>query len=210
MGGDFYWARKVKNGTVLAVGDCTGHGVPGALMTMAVNSILDHIIDNICSDDPAEILKNLNKLVRETLNNRERNNTTDDGLDIGVCFIDNKRLIFSGAKISLYLRKANELVRLKGNNKSLGYKRIEEDYEYINHEIHLEVSDVLYISTDGYPDQNGGDKNNSFGRKKLEELINENFSRDIEGQRTVFERELIDYMGNEPQRDDITLLCVRI
>lgn len=99
---------------------------------------------------------------------------------------------------------------VKGNNKSLGYKRISDDYEYTNHELYAQESDLLYISTDGYMDQNGGERNNSFGRRRFEELINENYKKNIHEQRALFDEKIAEYMGSEPQRDDITILCGRL
>jgi len=208
VGGDFYWVRNNDaDKLVVAVVDCTGHGVPGAFMTMAVNSILNHIVDEKV-EDPADILKELNRRVKETLHRNDQSRITDDGLDIGICCVErnNKKLTFAGAKIPLYVKRGQQVYVIKGNNRSIGYRRSNRDMDFTNHVWEIEENDVFYLSTDGYIDQNGGTRDYPLGRKRFIQIIENLVAEHMPEQKEEFIRELNGYMGYEPQRDDITVI----
>jgi len=207
VGGDFYWARKIDNNkSLLAVIDCTGHGVPGAFMTMAVNSILSHIVDEVW-DNPAVIIQELNKRVKETLHRNQSSSMTDDGLDIGICYVEEKkRLVFAGAKISLAVKRADQVYHIKGDKKSIGYRRSDNDLEFVNNAWKIEDRDIFYLTTDGYLDQNGGEKDYSLGHKIFNQIIFAQGEKTLVQQQQEFESRLNQYMGDEPQRDDITVI----
>lgn len=207
VGGDFYWIRRIDSKrSLVALADCTGHGVPGALMTMAVNSTLNHIVDQNHTD-PADILAELNRRIKATLHRNDHWQIADDGLDIGICCIEsNKRLIFAGAKIALYISRDNNVEIIKGDKKSIGYRSSDSDLLFTNHSWEIKMGDCFYLTTDGYIDQNGGEKDYPFGRKRLIQAIRDQQTKDMTQQAIDFEYILNKYMGNEPQRDDITLL----
>ncbi|SDF58030.1 SpoIIE family protein phosphatase [Sporomusa acidovorans] len=207
VGGDFYWLRRIDaDRSFIALADCTGHGVPGAFMTMAVNTILNHIIDQHYTE-PADILAELNRRIKETLHQNSSGQMTDDGLDIGICRIDNhKQLLFAGAKISLYINRQNQVTRIKADNKSIGYRRSSSELAFTNHSWEIEAGDQFYLTTDGYLDQNGGEKDYPFGRKRFVETIATQDEQVMSQQGKAFETVLADYMGNESQRDDITVV----
>ncbi|WP_021170906.1 Stage II sporulation protein E (SpoIIE) [Sporomusa ovata DSM 2662] len=209
VGGDFYWIRKLDaGGCLIVVGDCTGHGVPGALMTMTVNSILNHIIDN-CFESAGQMLAELNCRVKKTLHREDENQVSDDGLDIAICYIEGTRLEFAGARIPLYIKRGGQVHVLKGDNRSIGYRRSKTDREVCCHFWNLEAGDCLYLTTDGYIDQNGGNRDFPMGRKAFMECI----AGQIQGapfikQRESLEGMLDDYKGSQPQRDDITVIGI--
>ena len=207
VGGDFYWVRRIDNErSLVALADCTGHGVPGAFMTMAVNAILNHIVDQEIIE-PAAILSELNQRIKETLHRNEQDQMTDDGLDIGICRIDgNERLRFAGAKIPLFILRENQVHIIKGDNRSIGYRRSGRDLKFTTHDWAVQQGDIFYLTTDGYPDQNGGEKDLPLGRNRLMRIIAEQDTKEMAQQQTVFARELHEYMGSEPQRDDITVV----
>jgi len=207
VGGDFYWTRKIdENQGLFVLADCTGHGVPGAFMTMAVNSILNHIVDEVY-DNPAIIIQKLNKRVRETLHRNQSNRMADDGLDIGICYIDQRnRLLFAGAKISLIVKRADQVYHIRGDRKSIGYLSSNDDLEFTNNEWRVEEGDVFYLTSDGYIDQNGGEKDYSFGRKRFSQMIANQGESSLAQQQQALESMLYEYMGNESQRDDITVI----
>lgn len=210
VGGDFYWLKRFKKSYILAIGDCTGHGVPGAFMTMAVNSILKYIVDEICHDDPAFILKELNRRVQQTIHKNDSDKMRDDGLDLGICYVkDNKEMIFAGAKISLYLKKGSSVEIIKGDRTSIGYKSSNLEYNFTNHSLQLQEDTLCYLTTDGYLDQNGGEKDYCFGRKRFLEIILNNSNSPLREQQQIFEEALEDYMTGKSQRDDITVLGFR-
>jgi len=207
VGGDFYWVRRIDaDRSLVALADCTGHGVPGAFMTMAVNTILNHIVDQNFTE-PADILAELNRRIKETLHRNNHSHMADDGLDIGICRIDNnKRLIFAGAKLPLYINRGNQVSIIKGDNRSVGYRRSKSDLKFTNHSWDIQAGDIFYLTTDGYIDQNGGEKDYPFGRKKLLQAIVEQGTKNLPQQEQAFEKVLSDYMGNETQRDDVTMV----
>jgi len=212
VGGDFYWCKKVNNSYFLALADCTGHGVPGALMTMTVNAILDRVIDQIDHENPARVLQEVNRILKETLRQDDPHSLTNDGVDIGLCLIkpEEKLLIYAGAKISLLYCQEDELIEIKGDKQSLGYKKSKLDFAYCNHEINLNPANVYYLFSDGFVDQNGRSNEFGFGRKRLKQAIVDNHSCDLYTQKEIFTNMLNSYMGDEAQRDDITLIGFKI
>ncbi|HHY72223.1 MAG TPA: SpoIIE family protein phosphatase [Bacillus bacterium] len=211
VGGDFYWSKSFsKEQYLIAVGDCTGHGVPGALMSMLAISILNQIVDDATKDNPGLILQKLNQVIKETLNQQSNNGATDDGLDLGLCYIERgQKAIFSGAKCSLYIAKNGEVSIINGEKKSIGYRKTVNHYVYSNQVIPLQEGQCFYMSTDGFFDQNGGPKNYSFGKKRFLELIHMYHPSPLNEQKCMFEQELTLYMGDEAQRDDITVIAFR-
>jgi len=206
VGGDFFWVRRLsQEKSLVALVDCTGHGVPGAFMTMAVNSALKHIVEQNYTE-PAEILAELNLQVKQTLHRNRQESFSDDGLDIAICSIEgDSQLNFAGAKLSLYIRRGEEIHIVRGNHTSIGYKASPEDLTFTSHSWDIEAGDQFYLTTDGYLDQNGGEKDYSFGRKKfLTEILAQ--QEEISRQGEQFEAALENYMADEAQRDDITLL----
>jgi serine phosphatase RsbU (regulator of sigma subunit) len=206
VGGDFFWVRRVsEEKSLVALVDCTGHGVPGAFMTMAVNSALKHIVEQNHTE-PAQILSELNLQMKQILHRNHQQSFRDDGLDIAICAIEgHSRLSFAGAKLSLYVRRDQEIHTIPGDHKSIGYKASPETLTFTSQSWDIEAGDQFYLVTDGYIDQNGGKKNYSFGKK--------NFTTEILAQQEAvacqaahFETVLRNYMADESQRDDITLL----
>ncbi|WP_238456620.1 SpoIIE family protein phosphatase [Desulfotruncus arcticus] len=210
VGGDFYWIKKFSSGFFVAIGDCTGHGVPGALMSMLSITLLNQIVTG-AEEKPSEIIQKLNYLIKQTLKQQDRNSLTDDGLDIGICFIGiDNNLTFAGAKFSLYIKSGQELKVLKGNRKSAGYIMTSEEYNFTESVVKFNNNDLFYITSDGYIDQNGGAKNYCFGKRNFIGLINKHYQEPLFKQREIFLKELSEYMGDESQRDDITLLAFKV
>ncbi len=214
VGGDFYWSRALPGGGhVIAVGDCTGHGVPGAMMTMLAVSLLERIIDQDKVDDSAAIVSRLHRLMQELLHQQgEGRGVVDDGLDIGVCVVKEGTVHFTGAGISLYCSTGDSVKLVAGDRRSVGYRRTPQDYPFARHAIEAagSASDtIFYMTTDGFIDQNGGERSYSFGKTRLQALIEQQAGRPLADQQAAFEAELAQYQGEEPQRDDITLLAFR-
>jgi serine phosphatase RsbU (regulator of sigma subunit) len=204
VGGDFYWLRKQPDRTILVVADCTGHGVPGALMSMAVAPILDDLVKQE-SLSPAGLITALNARLRAALHKR-RTPMTDDGLDLGVCFMTQETITFSGAKIDLYHKDLEGVQRIRGDRKSIGYTKSDMNYSFTDTVLQMKPTDSFYITTDGFLDQNGRENDASFGRSRFVDLIEQNWERRFEEQRTLFYHTLTQYQEDEPQRDDITVI----
>ncbi len=219
VSGDFYWTSTQENGKTItvyfAVVDCTGHGVPGAFMSMIGSRLLDEIVNEKMISSPAEILRLLNTMVRTALRQEETDN--NDGMDLALCkleiYPDSKRkLTFAGAKRPLYIIKntANKLITHRGDRKSIGgYSLSKKEIKFTNFDIDMEKGDMVYVFSDGIIDQNSPDRK-KFGRVRLEEALIDCAKLDPKEQKKVIEKRLIDYMQNEEQRDDITLAGLKI
>jgi serine phosphatase RsbU (regulator of sigma subunit) len=211
VGGDFYWVKTFDKGYLVAVGDCTGHGVPGAFMTMVSVSILNQITNESNKEDPALILQRLNQRIKQTLQKEQGRSRTDDGLDLGLCYVSNEgQLIFAGAKSTLYVSDGQELKTFKGNTKSIGYFKTENDYEFSNIMVETKKADSVYMISDGIIDQNGGPQNYSFGRQRFTQMLYEGMQLPMSEQEPFFRQILEAYSNGEPQRDDITLLAFKV
>ncbi len=219
VSGDFYWISTQESGkntiVYFAVVDCTGHGVPGAFMSMIGSRLLDEIVNEKMISSPSEILALLNTMVRNALRQEETDN--NDGMDLALCKVeihpDSKRkLTFAGAKRPLYIIKntENKLITHRGDRKSIGgYSLSKKEIKFTDFDIDMEKGDMVYIFSDGIIDQNSPDRK-KFGRVRLEEALIDCAKLDPKEQKRIIEERLKDYMQNEEQRDDITLAGLKI
>ena len=212
VSGDFYWFAQLKDTAFLAAVDCTGHGVPGAFMSMIGNSLLNEIVLEKQVTEPAKILSLLNEKIVESLRQEETEN--NDGMD--VCFISldlkSNKITFSGAKrpLLIFKNKMSELDEIKGDRISIGgAKKKKDDEKFINHIINAEKGDILFLSSDGLTDQNNLERKR-FGSDRLKEIILNNISEPMVKQKEIIEKELNDFQQDEEQRDDITLIGIKI
>lgn len=214
VGGDFYYCRIDEQGGLLAVIDCTGHGVPGAFMTMAVNSVLNHVTSALCADDPARILQEINRLMRATLNQDDRGEAFENGLDAGICYRlwSKQGLCFAGARFNLFGQDAGEtpLMMIAGDSHSLGYRNSDPDWIFRNHWIEAPPGRTFYLTSDGLLDQAGGPKGYGFGRKRFQSALQQCVGESLTVQRETLEQALADWQGDRPQRDDITVMGFRL
>jgi serine phosphatase RsbU (regulator of sigma subunit) len=179
---------------------------------MTTNAILNRIVDIDHIKDPAKVLKQLNIGFKETIHKNNNDPKKDDGLDIGICSIDKSRqkLLFAGAKISLYYNDMGDVVHVKGDRKSLGYQRSPKDYDFKNHEYTVNAKRTFYMTSDGYLDQNGEKQNKRFGRERFINTLQGIHVLNLEKQKNQLEQELEKHAGKEEQRDDITVLGFKL
>ncbi|MGD9504910.1 MAG: SpoIIE family protein phosphatase [Syntrophobacteraceae bacterium] len=210
VGGDYYWFKDLgEDGFLVAVVDCTGHGVPGAFMTMTSNSVLNGVAQQVASShSPAELLRRVNRIMMETLHQTDDSTLSNDGLDIGLCWVldREKRMLFSGAKLSLYYTQDGQVREVSGDRRSIGYKRSNLETPFAEHEIELVEGRTFYLCSDGFWDQSGGEKGFGFGRKKFMGMLAEGSLLPLGEQRASYVRTLEGYMGRLRQTDDITLM----
>ncbi len=209
VGGDFYWSHETGGNHFLAVVDCTGHGVPGALMTMTVNALLNHIIEDICCDDPALILKQLNLQLKKTLHQEHHENSIDDGLEIGLCLVRPAagEMLYAGAKLALLVQSGDGAITvIRGDRQAIGYKRSRLEYDYAMHRIALVPGMRFYLASDGFLDQNGTGHPFGIGLKMFQRFVEAAAPIPLDEQGPYFEEALRAWMGTEIQRDDITLV----
>ncbi|MBU1169964.1 MAG: AAA family ATPase [Proteobacteria bacterium] len=208
IGGDFFFSDAFDGGCIMAVVDCTGHGVPGALMTMIAVSGLKKIIRDEGCRSPAQILKRLNAFVKTSLQQETEHALSDDGLDAGMCYVDanSKTLTFAGAKVPLMYVDKGELTVIKGDKQSIGYSKSNLDFTYSEHHIPLDNSPQFYMASDGYTDQLGGNKKMRFGSKRFQQLILDNSLKPFEEQRNILLNIFNDYKSEYNRQDDVTVV----
>jgi len=212
VGGDIFYTYSDMEVSLIALMDCTGHGVPGAFLTMVVYSEIRKIIMDEECRDPSEILSRLNRAVKNVFHNNDNGSDANDGLDAAVCIIDylRKKVIYAGARIPLFYCMNGKVHKKDGDKQSIGYKDSEDQFDFTNHMIQLEEPCTFYLKTDGYTDQLGGEKRLRFGTGKFKDLIMKNHDKSFTEQRAVFLQTLISYQGNNEQMDDITLIGFRL
>lgn len=210
VSGDFYWLDKIGNKTILVVADCTGHGVPGAFMTLIGANLLDKIVIAEEITHPDLILTLLHKEVQYFL--KQKYSLNNNGMDAVVITLEREshqfKLNFSGAKNNILVWTNNKLVELKGTRKSIGGIQ-NENIQFESQSLKLNAGDLIYLGSDGLEDQNNV-KRKKFGRNKIKEIIATNKDLTLSEQQQVFEKTLEEHMKNTDQRDDILWMGVKI
>ena len=219
VSGDFYWIdsldsklETVPNFTGYVTADCTGHGVPGALVSIVGNHMLEAGKLSNGLLNPGLALDELSSSMNTALNSRYASEQLRDGMDLTLCVLDRKERIlhFSGARNSAFIVRAGELIELKGDRKSIGFNPKEETHEFQTQTFQLEIGDIIYTCSDGYADQFGGPKGKKFMSKQLKSLFIEMSALPLEVQRTKLNETLVEWMGDFEQLDDILIIGVQI
>lgn len=212
VSGDFYWFAKNDKQLHLAAVDCTGHGVPGAFLSMIGNDHLNQLVNVEKIEKPDEILNRLHHEMQVTLKQKHGVTENHDGMDVALCALNEKRnkLLFASANRYLYHIRNDELTEIKGDHFNIGGIMHEDVRHYTLHEMKLEKDDVFYIFSDGVSDQFGGDKSKKFGYKRLKETLLDMYEKPMEEQQVIFEKILQEWMGPNDQIDDFLLVGVRV
>lgn len=212
VGGDIWCLEVCPAGTLLALLDCTGHGVPGSLMSMLAVTGLRRLIRDEHCHAPAQLLAGLNRALRTTLRQDSADGPSDDGLDAAICLIDATagELLFAGARLPLYLLEDGTLSRLPGDRTSLGYRRSRPDFGFATRRIRLRPGQTCYLCSDGLLDQPGGARGLPFGAPGLEAMVGTLAAVPMSQQEALSRATLADWSGGRPARDDITLLGWRV
>lgn len=213
VSGDFPWFKQNENGIYLAAVDCTGHGVPGALLSFIGYFLLNDIVNSNPNAKAAEILDIFDREVKRTLKQDNGSRNTRDGMDIALCQFSNdlKKLYFAGAHRPLYLQRGEELIHISGNRRAIGGitpKKKAKDFEL--HEIDLLKGDKIFIFSDGLSDQFKEGSFEKFQEKRVRQIINSNPNVDITEMNTIFAQQLAEWQGNYRQIDDILLIGIEI
>lgn len=230
VGGDYYFCKKFHDGFFIALIDCTGHGVPGAFMTLIMASFLDHILLEDNRHDPAGALSIMNRKVKTALGQIGEQNIipmggsrfskmmhkdqSDDGMDTAFCWVSiaSGRMVYAGAKTPLFVLEqgAAEASIIEGDKKGVGYVDTPMDYEWSNREISLAKGTCIYLTTDGIIDQIGGSKDIAFGKKRFSGLLLENSGKPMAEQEAIIMQAFYEYQGKQRRRDDVSLLGFRV
>lgn len=211
VGGDFYWIYPHGDRVYFAVGDCTGHGVPGAMVSMAAMTLLRNIIRIDGLRDPAAILSMLDVEITTLFNEHMEEGYTRDGVDMAFCCFDLKRFqgYFAGAGRSLLLIRNNQLEEFSGTPFHIGYM---EGFEkgFQTTAFRLEAGDQFYLFSDGYTDQFGGEKVKKFNRKRFRNLLLSVADMSMEQQRKELEFSFRNWKGGQEQIDDVCIVGVKV
>jgi serine phosphatase RsbU (regulator of sigma subunit) len=216
VSGDFYWFAAETTANVqqlfFAVGDCTGHGVPGAFMAMIGVTLLKEVVNQKHSHDPAKILAYMHTGIRKAL--QQEGQANDDGIDIGLCMlqqIDNiyTKVVFAGAKRPLYWVHQGKIEIVKGDNKSVGGRQKEAERMFTNQSLMLEKGAMLYLSSDGYADQNNA-ANEKYSTAKLLIDLAKMANLSVTTQKDLLLSNLQTHQAKQHQRDDITIVGLKV
>lgn len=210
VSGDFFWFSENNNKLVIAVADCTGHGVPGAFMSLIGISFLNKIVNEMGITSTSEILNHIRNNLMTSLH-KSISKTSADGMDISIICIDKKtnELEFSGAMNPLYQIRNNSLKEFHGDKIPIGIYEM-MDNEFTSEKIKIKEGDIFYMFTDGYVDQFGGNKGNKFKYHRFKELLVESSKDDFEKQKEKLLQAHFSWKGDYDQIDDILILGIKI
>ena len=214
VSGDFYWFSKVQNKIVVAAIDCTGHGVPGAFISMIGNTLLNEIVNEREIIIPDKILTLLHFGVLTALQQNKEGSSAEDGMDMSLCTIDKKqkRFQFSGAKNNLYVVQGDKLKILKANYHSIGGKPLREDtnLEFTSFDFMYDDKTSIYMLSDGYLDQFGGEEDKKFNTVRFKNMLLRNRHLPMIAQKGVFKDTMNKWIGTKDQIDDMLVLGIKL
>lgn len=210
VSGDFYWAGEMPDKKVIAVADCTGHGISGAFMTMAGTAFLNEILSRYSSIQANEILFELRKLVMKLLKQKGEEGEAADGMDISLILIDKEKpkIQFAGANNPLYLIRNDEIIIHKGDRMPIGI-HIFFEKPFTNVDFEIQKGDMIYMFSDGYADQFGGPKNKKFRYNQFQELLLKIHNEPLGKQNEILERTILTWKGKNDQVDDMLIMGIR-
>jgi serine phosphatase RsbU (regulator of sigma subunit) len=210
VSGDFYFVSAKGDEIILAVGDCTGHGVPGAFMSILGITFLNEIVTSGNFHNASAILNQLRERVMKALCQTGDDQEQKDGIDLALCLINKKmnRLHFSGAFNPLYIIHHQELIEIQADNMPIGIAA-DEEKSFTNHQIELQENDSIYLFSDGFIDQFGGPSGKKYKYKPFRNLITELSDLPISAQKNVLDNTFMQWKGNLPQLDDVLVFGCR-
>ncbi len=212
VSGDFYWAAEKENKLIITVSDCTGHGVPGAFMSMLGIAFLNEIVNKTNKIHANIILDQLRENIIDSLHQEYGVKGSKDGMDMAMCIIDKKtlKLQYAGAYNSVFIIRNGEVHELKADKMPIGIHAIKVDRSFSNQEFKLEKNDMLYLFSDGYVDQFGGEKGTKFKQKTFKDLLLKIWDKPTEIQKIEIEKTMEEWQGKHSQLDDMMVMGVRI
>nr|WP_321269162.1 SpoIIE family protein phosphatase [uncultured Tolumonas sp.] len=206
VGGDFYFLQPDDDGCYIGVVDCTGHGIPGAFMSMTANAVIRQVLTGSRDKPLSDLLLSIDEQLRLTLQHSPDSVGLDYGLDIGLCRLSAAEVEYAGCGVDLYLSGAGEVQRLSSAHRGLGYKRrTRRDKPITTYRLPLTADSRCYLVSDGLLDQSGEPNGYGFGRQRFQQLLLQWQSLSLTEQQVKLVEELARYQGDFPQRDDITV-----
>jgi serine phosphatase RsbU (regulator of sigma subunit)/tetratricopeptide (TPR) repeat protein len=211
VSGDFYWGKLKDDRIIVAAADCTGHGVPGAFMSMLGHAFLDEIVNTTVVKDAAGILNLLREEIINTLKQRGLAGEARDGMDISLCIIDRKkgRMDYAGANNPLYLIREGKLTKFQADRMPIGI-HVTAHSPFTNNIIEIKNGDQVYIFSDGFADQFGGPKGKKFMYKQLQDLLQRNHRSNMKQQKEILEDTFNKWRGDREQVDDVLVIGMKL
>ncbi len=212
VSGDFYWVEKWGHQTVIAAVDCTGHGVPGAFMSIVGSNILTEAVNVFGLTKPSLILNELSRQLSRALHHKTAETYLKDGMDLAVCMFDkdNSRLEFAGAFNPLWHFRDGKFKEVKADRFSIGAAIDSVANNFTNHQLDLKKGDTIYIFSDGYADQFGGPAGKKFKHKQMQRMLATLQHLSMEEQGKIIERTIEEWRGNNEQIDDMLVMGIRV
>src|SRR6201993_1517710 len=208
IAGDFYWMEEIEHVIFIAAADCTGHGVPGAMVSVVCSNALNSAVKEFGLRDTGKILDKTRELVLETF--KKSGEEIKDGMDISLLAIDEmkKEILWSGANNQLWYISNKQLHEIKADKQSIG--KTDNPKPFTKHALEFKKGDIYYLMTDGYPDQFGGPKGKKFKYKQLEEKLLAISDKSLEEQSIILRNTFTDWKGSLDQVDDVTLIGIKL
>jgi len=212
VSGDFYWVSEKNNKIIVAVSDCTGHGVPGAFMSMLGVAFLNEIVNKNDINEPNQILNQLRASIIDSLHQEYGIMGSKDGMDLALCIIDkqNLKLQFAGAYNPCIIIRNKEIFELLPDKMPIGIHAVKVDKDFTNKEFDLQKEDTIYLFTDGYIDQFGGEDGLKLRQKPFRELLLKISEKEMSKQRDLLEKTMSKWQGTRPQLDDMMIMGIKI
>ncbi len=213
ISGDFYWVGGSHNLRYLAVGDCTGHGVSAALLSVLALNLFEYVIMNKGIKKTNKILKEVDKKFIESFKDSNNDNYDNPWIDISLICIDEvkKQIHFSSGNRKLILTKPNRETHIyKGSRYPIGGWQIQTNRDFISHSIPFDTNDMIYLGSDGFQDQIGGPKNKKYKSKNLHKLLAQNSQLPLQQQCKLIQQEFTDWKQDYPQTDDVCIVGIKL
>jgi serine phosphatase RsbU (regulator of sigma subunit) len=211
VSGDFYWISHHENKIIVAAVDCTGHGVPGALLSIVGHNAINQSVNELGLTQPSKILESMNGIIKKILH-QDKNSNIRDGMDMALCTFDktSEILEYAGANNPMYIVSDGKLTIIKASKLTVGSMQEQVIDPPINHSIQLKKGDCYFIFSDGYVDQFGGENNKKFKSSRLQELLLSVNSLSMEEQESAIHKAFKDWQGTNEQVDDVLVIGVRV
>lgn len=211
VSGDFYWLAQMNDKTILILADCTGHGVPGAFMSIIGHDLLNQVVHEDKITQPSKILSEVDKNLNAMLN-KKANSSTNDGMDMAIITVDKKvqTVTFAGAYRPMLVVNKNGCQLIQGTKNSIGGHKSDIEKTFTEVEMKLDLADKFYLLSDGFADQFGGPKGKKYKFKQLQEKLLTLYDKSLEEQKRIMNESFNDWKGNLSQVDDVCIIAIKV
>jgi serine phosphatase RsbU (regulator of sigma subunit) len=216
VSGDFYWFAEIDNKIILSTVDCTGHGVPGAFMSLIASSKLNKVVNEMGIYEPSQILEAVHKEIVVSLNQSSYSENAQDGMDMSICVIDkaNKMVQFAGAQNPIVVIRNGEFEEIKADNLSIGgtilQSKLNGTFKFSTKDVSIDDNTYLFMFTDGYVDQFGGEENKKLNKSNFKDIMQEICAQNFRNAKAHLEHQFNTWRGDNPQLDDVLIIGAKL